>query len=96
MTQGGQWLPSAAWPPAAPGCGASLGLVRLPWMAAHLGRQGCLLWSLFHGGQLRDLNKSAKWKQLGIEPQSFLPLLPSACLPVCHRAFRRSLPAGGH
>lgn len=57
----------------------------------HLGRQDCLLES-FHGGQLRDLSKSEKWKQLGME--AALPGFPCSPLPVSlsvHRPLRRSL-----
>lgn len=65
----------------------------------HLGRQGCLLES-FHGGQLRDLNKSAKWKQLGIEdtlPPSLASLRLSPCLSLCLQeksALMRALTTG--
>lgn len=54
----------------------------------------------FHGGQLRDLNKSAKWKQLGIEAAilpSLAPLHLSPCLSLCLQeksARRRVLTTG--
>lgn len=65
----------------------------------HPGRQSCLLES-FHGGQLRDLNKAAKWKQLGIEaalPPSPAPLCLSPFCQLCPQeksALRRALTAG--
>lgn len=84
MMQGSQWPPSVAWPPAAAGCGASLGFHRaFPGvLLGRLGRQACLLES-FCGGQLWDLSKSEKWKQLGVEaalPSSLSPLCLSSCL----------------
>lgn len=51
----------------------------------------------FHGGQLRDLNKSTKWKQLGTEaalPPSLAPLCLFPCLSLCPQeksALRRAL-----
>lgn len=86
VIQGPQWLPSVAWLPAAPGLGLPSALSDIPGVVmGHSGRQGCLLES-FHGGQLRDLKKSAEWNQLGIEaalPSSPVPLCLSPCLSLC-------------